>query len=164
MKTILLPLDLNSNTINLFNYAQPIAAEFNACLLLLHIIKKQSYDNGTFSPQTDVHSRVTQESRIILEQLSRKAITHGIRTKIIIKDGDPSEVILDTARKAGADMILVSRTNEKESQISLQVLSSASCPVLQWQGPGQLKPGIPTKSAEPISLNQRFAVPQLAAA
>jgi nucleotide-binding universal stress UspA family protein len=165
MKTILLPLDINSNTIQLFDYAEPIAAEFNACLLLLHIVKKQSYDNGTFSPHTDVHGRVTQESRIILEQLSRKAIIHGIRTKIVIADGNPSEVILDTARKAGADMILVSRTNPSEESISLEILAAAPCPILHWQGSNQPKTKVPVKRvAETFSFEEALTMPHLAAA
>jgi nucleotide-binding universal stress UspA family protein len=163
MKTILLPLDLNSNTINLFDYAEPIAAEFNACLLLLHVIKKQSYDNGTFSPHTDVHSRVSQESRIILEQLSRKAIMHGIRTKIIISDGNPSDVILDTARKSHADIILVSRTNEREHRLSTEILASAPCPVLHWQGPNQERPSV-SKKSEAFAFEDSDLVPNLAAA
>lgn len=165
MKTILLPLDLNANMKNLFDYAEPIAAELNAQLLLLHVIKKQSYDNGTFSPHTDVHNRVSQESRIILEQLSRKAILRGIRTRIVIMDGDKAEAILATAQKSNVDMILLSSTNKAENQLSSKILAKADCPILNWQGPEQKRPAkTAVKESSPFMSEEDYSVPALAAA
>ncbi len=130
MKTILLPLNIDANTMALFEYAQPIAAEMDASLLLLHVVRKQSYDNGTFAPDTDVHQRMVQEARMILEQLARKAITHGIRARVLVLDGHPSKAILDTAKKTKADMILLSRVCGKPDCTTEQVMDAATCPVL----------------------------------
>ncbi len=134
MKTILVPLTLDSQMLSVFEYAEPVAKEMDACLLLLHVVKKQSYDNGTFSPQTDVHQRVTQEARMILEHLARQAITHGIRTKIMITDGKPADSILSVAKSAKVNIILMGRPCGNKNCTSEMVLSTATCPVLTWRG------------------------------
>lgn len=134
MKTILIPLTLDSQMLSVFEYAEPIAKEMDASLLLLHVVKKQSYDNGTFSPKTDVYQRVTQEARMILEHLARQAIVHGIRAKVMVTDGTPADVILDTAKSIKADLILMGRPCSNQNCTSERVLSSALCPVLTWRG------------------------------
>ncbi len=145
MKTILLPLDLGSNTLSLFEYAEPLAKSMDATLLLLHVVRKQSYDNGTFSPKTDVHECVLQQSRMILEQLSQRAIRHGIRAKTMILDGDPAATILNTAKETRAEMIIVRSACGDAQCTSTKVLASASCPVLACHV-NHAPPTIPTRA------------------
>lgn len=152
MKTILVPLNIDANTMALFEYARPVAAEMEASLLLLHVVRKQSYDNGTFAPDTDVHQRMVQEARMILEHLARKAVTHGIRAKVMILDGDPSKTILDTAKKMKADMILLTRACGKVDCTTEQVMDAATCPVMTM------------RSDQPVVRKDRETVLELAEA
>ena len=130
MKTILLPIKLGNNTLGLFQNAQSIASEKNASLILLHVIRKQPYDNGTFSPDTDIHHQVVREAKMILEQLSRSAIRNGILARVMVVDGNPAEQIVNVAKKNRVDLILIDSPCGKHGCISEQVLTSSPCSVL----------------------------------
>lgn len=130
MKSILLPLHLDATTLGVLDYAEPMAAEMGASLTLLHVLSKQSYDNGTFSPGTPVHEKVFHEAQIILEQFSRRAISHGIRVKTLILDGNPAQVILEMAKKTQASLIIMHSLSGKDGFSNEEVLDSAPCPVL----------------------------------
>lgn len=133
-KTILLPLDLGVDTLALFEYAEPIAARMEAGLLLLHVIHKQSYDNGTFDSDTGVHQSIAREGRFILNQLSRQALTHGICARVLVVDGNPAEAILQTAKAHHVDLILLGQSCGGASRTSADVSASAPCPVLTRRG------------------------------
>jgi len=132
VKTILIPLDLGADTLALVNYAVPIAAQANATLLLLHVIRKQPYDNGTFSPETAVHQRMKQEAEIILEQFSRQTFSKGVRSKVLVQDGNPADTIVQCAKNRQADLIVMQRACGHETCTSEKVLQTAPCPVLTW--------------------------------
>jgi nucleotide-binding universal stress UspA family protein len=133
VKAILLPLNLGPRTLGQFEEGLRFAKQMCAPLILLHVVRKQSYDNGTFSAGTEVHDRVVQEARMILEQLSRKAICSGITSKIMILDGNPAQVILETAQKTATQMILLGTSCNNERFISTRILEEAPCPVVTSQ-------------------------------
>jgi nucleotide-binding universal stress UspA family protein len=130
MKTILLPLQFDSNTISTLENAKPIAKEMDASLILLHVVSKQPYDNGTFSHGTDVLGQVRREAQLLLEQFSRQAFSQGIRTRTMVVEGNAAELILNTARQSNADMIVMGRPGTSDPKTRETVLSSAPCPVL----------------------------------
>ena len=132
MKTILLPIRLSSNTLSLLRCAERMCSEMEASLLFLYIVPKQNYDNGTFAPNTEVHQRVVQEAKVILEQLSRKAITNGIRSRIVVMDGSPADTILQVARQARASMVILEKTAWLHDEVAERLIKQATCPVLSW--------------------------------
>jgi hypothetical protein len=131
MKTFLLPLNLGPNTLPLFEFAKKVAMEAHASLLLLHVVHKQSYDNGTFSKGTKIHESVAHESQFILDQLSRDALSEGICTRVLILDGEPLTTISDTAEKYHVDSIILKISNDHH-EISDQLLTEAPCPILTF--------------------------------
>ena len=151
MKTILLPLNLDSNTMKLFEYALPMAVKLEATLVLLHVVRKQSYDNGTFAPDTGVHQRMVQEVRLILDQLSRRAISYGVRSKIIILDGNPVDTVLNTAKTHQVDMIILSHNEQNENSLSSRIQNLSSCPILTWQSDNSINRLIKSKPSTGLS-------------
>ncbi len=132
MKTILLPIRLSANTLSLLECAERMCSEMQAGLVFLYVVPKQSYDNGTFAPKTDVHQRVVQEARVILEQLSRKAIIHGIRSRIVVMDGTPGEAILQVARQTRASMVVLEKDGWVQGNVVEKIIHQSPCPVLTW--------------------------------
>jgi len=154
MKTILLPIRLSSNTLSLMRCAERMCSEMEASLLFLYIVPKQQYDNGTFAPNTEVHQRVVQEAKMILEQLSRKAITNGIRSRILVMDGSPADTILQVARQSRVSMVILEKSGHGE--VADRLIKQASCPILSWNE----ESGEP----EPASPSSLRSTPQLAVA
>ena len=130
MKTILVPLALDSTTLPLLRYSEPIARDMGASLVLLHVVPKQAYDNGTFSPEAKVHESVVAQTRQVLERLSHRVMQSGIRNRVMILDGDPADTIVRTARDTRADIIVLSRACGEAHCTSARVLAEAPCPVL----------------------------------
>jgi nucleotide-binding universal stress UspA family protein len=149
MKTILLPLNLDANTLALFKYAQPMAAKLNASLVLLHVVKTQSYDTRRISPKTEVHAQIAQEAKVVLEHMSRRALVDGIRSKVIVLSGDPAEVILNTARAGKVDMILLG--GSRETKVTSQILAEAPCAVLNVMGNGA---GVAVEAASTTAVDE----------
>ena len=148
MKTILIPLDLGADTLALVNYAVPIAAQANATLLLLHVIRKQPYDNGTFSPETAVHQRMKQEAEINHETIARETLRHEILTKFLTYDGNPADAIIQCAKNRQADLIVMQRACGHETCTSEEVLRTAPCPVLTWMDTSQKSSGLRGKLSD----------------
>lgn len=133
MKTILLPLKLDQHAISLFQYAEPIAADLDATLMILHVIAKQTYDNGTFAPSTPIHQKLVQEAKMILEHLSRKALCHGVRTRIRIVDGSVEATILESVKIHRPEMIIMGPAQGTSDGLVSRIMMKASAPVLAWQ-------------------------------
>lgn len=132
MKAILVPVNLRANTGPVMDFAVSVAAEQGASLLLLHVIRKQPYDNGTFEPDTAVHQQLCREARVILEQLSRQTIIRGIRSRIMVASGVPSDVIVRCARDIHAEMIAMECGCGDAACTTEQVMRIAPCPVMTW--------------------------------
>jgi hypothetical protein len=132
MRTILVPIDLGANTSPILDYAVSVAAQNGASLLLLHVIHKQPYDNGTFEPDTAVHRQLRHEAQVILEQLARQTIVRGIRSRVLVNSGVPADVIVRCARENRAEMIVMEPACDEATCTSRQVQQAAPCPILTW--------------------------------
>lgn len=118
---------------HLLDYALEVARESAASLILLHVISKQPYDNGTFEPDTAIHQQLCHEANIILQQLSRHTIVHGIRSKVMVTSGTAAAKIIEIAKNLQASMIVLSRSCGQPGGTTENVLRSAHCPVLTWE-------------------------------
>jgi universal stress protein A len=141
IKHILAPIDFSADSLNALTYARDLAKQFRAELSILHVVD-QTYLAGT--PELSVAN--PQLARILdeqyracdaqLERLSADIKKTGQRCRTLVKRGVPSLVIAATAKKMGADLIVMGthgRTGLAHmliGSVAERVVRSAHCPVL----------------------------------
>jgi len=121
--SILLPTDLEPHSLRAAQYAVALAEESNGNLTLLHIPEKDEEQNVLGDRQR-------------MEQLVPEDATLWCQPSFKIATGDPVETILQTAREAKADLIVLGVTHARPLSehaswsIASKVVRHAECPVL----------------------------------
>ncbi len=93
------------------------------------------FDYGLLWPQQALE-RSAQESREYLQALSRRVSGSAMRLRILLSEGDPASVIVDTASLEGIDLIVMSSHGYSGiarwvmGSVVERVLRAARCPVL----------------------------------
>ena len=138
LKRILVPIDFSNVSKDALPWATHLAAHFGAELVLVHIVEKFPIDyllgsgltNETFVP-------TIKQAEADLEQMAvslRKST--GLNVSVVVSDGKPFEVICQTARTLGADLIVLTThgytglKNVWLGSTAERVVRHAPCPVL----------------------------------
>ncbi|MDH4284741.1 MAG: universal stress protein, partial [Gallionellaceae bacterium] len=108
-----------------------------ATLLASAVAKKTSYPLTVVSAVLASHSTERrQEAEAIVQQAKESLAGSSIKVDCIVEEGRPEQVIIDNARKSGADLIVMGthgRTGVERillGSISERVIGQAECPVL----------------------------------
>ena len=135
-KRILVPLDFSPCSEKALQYAIPFARQFGAKLVLVHVI--QSYvplseftagDPG-FVP---ANSQDTAQKRL---RALQENLGNGIKSCVVVQVGNPYTRIVETARKLGIDLIILSTHGHTGlahvflGSTTEKVVRRAGCPVL----------------------------------
>lgn len=121
--SVLLPTDLEPHSLRAAQYAVALAEESNGNLTLLHIPEKGEEGNVFGNRQR-------------MEQLVPEDATLWCKPSFKIAAGDPVETILESAREANADLIVLGVTHARPLSehaswsIASKVVRHAECPVL----------------------------------
>ena len=131
LKRILVPVDFSDCSKKALQYAIPFAKQFDAELVLLHVI-----DVTPIAPEVGfVDAQGIPESREELLCL-QKAIGKDVRSTTLIRTGAPYLQIAQTAVECQADLIIISTHGRKGlSRVVMgstteRVVRHAHCPVL----------------------------------
>ena len=136
LKRILVPVDFSKCSHKALRYAIPFAKQFQAELILLHVIPPvvvmQTPDMGSAQGLIQESAETARQN---LEEL-RRALGDGIPTKGMVRTGSPHVEILDAAKDLDTDLIILSthgRTGLSHILLGAtaeKVVRRASCPVL----------------------------------
>jgi universal stress protein A len=141
IKRILVPVDFSDNSLNALAYARDFAKLFGAELLILYVIEPIYYatPSDMYVASPNVAMLLDEQRRIGIQQLARignDLKKKGTRFRTLIKGGAPAQMIADTAKRAGADMIVMAthgRTGLAHmfmGSVAEKVVRTAACPVL----------------------------------
>jgi nucleotide-binding universal stress UspA family protein len=131
--TILHPTDFSKNAEFAFRVACALARDYNARLILLHVIPPPMviYAGGPIPAETWPNTEEAQEK---LRHLEGRA--HKIRVESQVLEGDPVDMILRAAEETGSDVIVMGthgRTGLGRlllGSVAESVIRKAPCPVL----------------------------------
>ncbi len=132
-RKILCPVDIDSNGISALDCAALVARQNNAEVVVLHVIAiALSAENAPF--YTDLYKPKADEIRQKLTDLARKHlrdVSHQVRVEI----GHPPTVIVDTAARLPADLLVMASHRRRFSRLLLgsvaeTVMREVECPVL----------------------------------
>lgn len=138
-KKILVPIDFSDYSRDALATAVDFASKFNSELVLIYVIEPIIYpvdfsmgQVNIPSIEEDLASRASEE----LDNLAKSAIPEGIAVKKIVKTGKPSLEIIESAKKEGSDLIIISTKGFGAVDYFLfgstteKVVRKAPCPVL----------------------------------
>jgi nucleotide-binding universal stress UspA family protein len=131
LKKILVPVDFSECSKKALQYAVPFARQFGAELTLLYVM--QHYPLVSEMGPVDVESN--EDAERDLEAL-RQTIDRDVRSRAVVRAGEPHLEITETAKSLGIDLILLSthgRTGLNHvlmGSTAEKVVRRAGCPVL----------------------------------
>ena len=153
MKTILHPTDFSESSKYAMTYAISFAEEFQAKLVLLHVIEEISsalyFDMLQAPPLTQLMVDIEKRARQSLDEILPADLRGKLPAEYVIRRGVPFVEILRCAEQIKADMIVLGthgRTGLKHAlfgSVAEKVVRKASCPVLSVRHP-ELRFEMPT--------------------
>jgi nucleotide-binding universal stress UspA family protein len=140
---VLVPMDFSSYAEHALDYAIALAQKLQARVTLLHVIQPPlvaGADMGVWPSPTfvaELEAAITSD----MEGYLARVTTAGLAGEIVVIHGNPSQEILDTARKRQVDLIVMGthgRTGLPHAllgSVAEKVVRSAPCPVLVTRHP-----------------------------
>lgn len=132
---ILVPIDFSANAEHAFDYALRLARPLQARVTVLHVIEPLLMGHRDPLPYLSMHElegRITEQ----VSAYQARVTAAGLPGDFAVLHGVPYEVIVDTARTAQADLIVMGthgRTGLAHvlvGSVAERVIRLAHCPVL----------------------------------
>jgi universal stress protein A len=135
LKSILVPIDFSKSSQKAFEYALPLARQFDGEITLLHAIEPPSYAMDlSYIPRSEGFPTASMKKE--LEDLGNRIIEPELLRDVIVQVGTAFEVITSTARDCEVDLIVLTthgKTGLKHvfmGSTAERVVRHAPCPVL----------------------------------
>lgn len=144
LRKLLFPTDFSEPSEAAWGYALTLAREFEAEVVLLHVVPEpprlaEAYEMG-FTPERFIQA-ATEEAKRLMADLMAKAADWKVAITPKVRQGVEFREIIDAAREAGADMIVMGthgRTGLAHAligSVAEKVVRRALCPVLTVKHP-----------------------------
>jgi len=135
---ILVPVDFSDCSRKALEYALPFASQFHAEIALLHVVHVNYYAANSEYTTFDYPELIEETQRAGEKELDNlaRSLSKTCPVKTLIRTGHPGSVIVDTAKKRGMDLIIISthgHTGFKRvflGSTAEYVVRYAPCPVL----------------------------------
>ena len=140
---LLVPLDCQVHTRDVFDYALALAKKIQARLTLLHILEMPAAESAQGYVSVSVADYIRQqevERRRTLDAYAQQAQSAGLRCETVLTHGSPFQQILDGVHHLEVDLILMGtqgRTGLPHmilGSVAEKVVRLAPCPVLVVRG------------------------------
>lgn len=126
-------MDFDQNSLRALTVAIELAQERNATLRLLHVVPMPPGPEVAIS-----FGKMEAEVRTRLERLARQKVKGKAHYEVEVMMGDPGVEILQTAKRRGADLIVMATHGRKGlrhfvlGSVAERVVREAPCPVLSF--------------------------------
>ncbi len=136
MKRILVTHDGSKASDKALKKAVEIAGKFESSITVLSVIPELYLTELSDMDRQRITQLMTEETQNALEKIRSSLSGKSLDVKIILRQGDPAEKILETARKMKVDLIVTGshgRHGAKKfllGSISSRIVDYSSCPVL----------------------------------
>jgi nucleotide-binding universal stress UspA family protein len=121
---ILVAVDNSDYAMKAFEYAIQLARAVNAKVFVVHVVQNPAMTDALVSVSELKTSFKKQGSKLLTSLSSTAEAKFGITVETILEEGDPPKVILDTAKKFNANIIVIG--SRGLSQIKELLLGSVS--------------------------------------
>ena len=131
LNTLLVPVDFSGCSTKALAYAIPLAQQFKAELILLHVM----WPYVSVPEMGPVDLETIDDARTQLEELGRH-LPEAVRWRTLLRTGQPHTEIIQAAKEMGVDLVVLSthgRTGLARAVMGStteKVVRHAPCPVL----------------------------------
>jgi nucleotide-binding universal stress UspA family protein len=153
-RTLLVPIDFSEPAEAALDYAVSLAAQLDAKVYLLNVVELHGAHFSDLGAALTVEmiDMIVGGNAAALERLADKHRASGRIGDVVLRTGDPRDLIVDVARELGADLIVMGthgRHGFKRlilGSVAATLLRTAPCPVLTVHPPA---PDIATRKPLP---------------
>lgn len=141
---VLVPIDFSDYSKNALKYAVNFVKQFQAKLFLVYVVEPVIYPPDFSMGQIAIPSADLDMDKRAIEELNKLAeqeIPPEIKVKTIVKTGKPFIEIIETAKEAEIDLIIIATHGHTGMEHILfgstaeKVVRKAPCPVLTLREP-----------------------------
>jgi nucleotide-binding universal stress UspA family protein len=131
---ILVAVDGSESAKKAFEKSIYLAQKCNSKLDLVHVITCEL--GGDSAAVFDMLDEIKAKAEAMLEEYRVEASKNNVPIKVVIKQGDPAQIIIELSKKNTYDLIIMGtrgRTAFQElllGSVSLKVMHHAICPVM----------------------------------
>jgi nucleotide-binding universal stress UspA family protein len=136
VKKILVTHDGSKASDKALRKAVEIGNKFESTIMVLSVVPELYLTELSDVDRQKILETMTEETRNAMEKIRAQLAGKSIDTKIMLRQGDPAEKILETAKKLKVDLIVTGshgRHGAKKfllGSVSSRVVDYATCPVL----------------------------------
>jgi len=139
LRKILVPTDFSESALKALHYAISFAAEFDAELLILHVVEPVAvgYGSDLFPvPMAEVFEEMSTHARTEIAKLAALAHEKGVKARDLVIQGRPSSEVLRVAGEEEIDLIVLGTHGKGLLDKAIfgstteRVVRRAPCPVL----------------------------------
>jgi len=144
-KKILSAIDFSEASFKALKTANELALSFSAELLLVHVRPHVPWPPDLMAtPGFDLRScerELAESARRDLEEVAATRVPEGVRTRIILRDGDAGHEILETAKDEAVDLIVIATHGMSSwhhyvhGAVAQRVIHHTPCAVLVTRSP-----------------------------
>ena len=133
-RNILCPVDFDDSSMYALDTAGEIARQNDAIVFVLHVVPMIVPPIG-MPVYVQLYESQRQTAATKLEEIAAKRLT-GLKYELLAEMGDPAPVILKTAARAGADLVVMASHGRRGfsrlflGSVAELVLRESKCPVL----------------------------------
>ncbi len=103
---LVVAVDPSENANRAFEHALSLAKLYGASVALVYAVEAPQTLESYVS-NTEMRRLFYEEGRNLLDGFAKRAEGSGVKADTVLREGHPAQVILDAAKAAGADMIVM---------------------------------------------------------
>lgn len=136
MQKILVAHDGSKSSDKALKKAVELAVNSNASLTVLSVVPELYLTEFSDEDRNRIARTLEEETRQSMEKIRKSLSSKSIEVKMVIRQGDPAEKILETAQKMKVDLIVTGshgRHGAKKfllGSVSSKVVDYSRCPVM----------------------------------
>ena len=156
---IVVGVDLSEESGRVVDAAAALAEDLGASMVLVHAVESLPYPGAgaEFTPAAVTQPEVVEDDAVTLStEWAARARARGIATEVVVRQEVAHKLILDTAKRVGAALVVVGthgRTGARRllmGSVAERVVRHSDLPVLVVPAaPGQDAPKAPARRAAP---------------
>lgn len=133
---ILVPIDFSEHSQKSLRYALAFAAQFDAEVVLVHIVEQMVYPGDWMYPPLAASDFAIEKREQMIERLRALDAGSGVKTQHIVRLGRAWQEVIEIAREQKADLIILAThgyTGLKHvllGSVAEKIVRHAPCPVL----------------------------------
>ncbi len=144
LKIIMAPTDFSKYSRHAFLYAESLAKEYKAKLIVIHVVEDKLptfVSEYTAVPMEEIVEAEEKKAMKELKAFAKSEVEPGIKMELIVKRGTPYLEIIKAAKEKKVDLIVIATHGRNILSHTLfgstaeRVVRKAPCPVLSVKSP-----------------------------